>query len=116
MRLIKHPSLLTAERVVKAMRPLLAPHDDKYMIYLGPYCNGRERGLAVKYGTNTITISEHRNSDSIRIWYGHRLYDFDINSIPKETAMDRTFPPDDVAEAAAFCAYYLLLNNDKEIK
>lgn len=113
MRLLKHPSLLVAERVVKAMRPLLAPHHPDLTLYIEPYGNGRERGLAIIHDDNIVTIAEHRNSDGIRVWYGSWLDDFELNYIPLNGARDRCFEPNAYAEAAAFCAYYLLLNQSE---
>lgn len=116
MRLIKHYSLLVADKVLKEMRPLLKNHIGSDMT-VSCLANGREQGLKVVNHhaphSPCVGICQHRNSDHIRIWYGPS-HTFDFNGIPSDVTLDRCFPYEDVKEAAAFCAFLLLTGIGEE--
>lgn len=114
MKVHTHHSVVLANKVLAAIRKLAerSPYTDD--IFVSCYSNCREQGWALNRNEQMLTISEHRNSDDIRIWYGPRRR-FEITGhIPTEhdSIRSRTFEStkQGINEAAAFAFYFLIFD------
>ena len=93
MRLIRHPSLIVADRVLKKLRRLLSSKHPGITLDVKLYANCREQGyyitnlsLSDLVPTVAVSFSENRNSDDIRVWYGP-WRSFDNSGIPSEESL-----------------------------
>jgi len=116
MRLIKHASLLVADRVLTNMR-YLAKEEKGRDLTVSCYANCREQGYHIinwqeGLKSRAVSFSEDRNSDDIRVWYGPGVW-FGTDGVPvNDNCVSRSFRHKHERSAAAFALRYLLTGKD----